>query len=1249
MTRRIAWPLALALLAALVLALALLGWVGTTEAGLRWAAERARPWLPAGVSFEAVDGRLLGPLRVEGLRLEAVDHQIALAQIDIAWSPRALLAGRLHVDRLAIDGVDVAPAPAPETAATGPPELPGAIGLPLRVRLAEAHIADIRLRPPAGEAITIERVRFAATAGPGGIALEDLELAAPMLALDGRVALDGRPPFALDGHLRWRARHAALSDAVAGELRLAGSLREPRAEVELAAPQALALSLRARPFAEPLAWGARVVGDDIVPARWLAGAPELPLRLDLRAEGEGTTAAVEGEFGLHQTDVGRVAGRVQADLDPGGAHIEALELTLAGTPARLETRGRVDWSGAAPRVDLRLAWEALRWPPDAGDGPLRAATGSGRVAGTPGDYRLEVDSRVAAAGLPSGRWRGRARGSADGLDEVRLAGQWLGASWSADGRVDWSAGIAAEATLGVQGLDPARLGAPLGGAVDAAVDVDLRGDGAGMPVIEARLVELGGRLHEVPLSGTGRARYDGGRLELADVRLGAGGAHLAVDGALGERVALALRLAVPDLAALAPTGEGELQVEADVTGTPAQPRVRASAEGRGLRYGELAIAEARLTGEVYADPARPAHIEATTRGVEAAGRRAERLMLTLDGALDEHALAVTLEAAAGSVALRARGGLDDGAWHGRPTALTVTPADQPAWRLAEAGALRIEAGGVASARQCLAQGQGAGRVCVEGEWRRGGTWQARWRVDGLPLQMLAEPWYPGLEVDGNLAAEGTLAGGSGPPTGDATLALTPGAVRATIEGERETLAAWDAGDAELDLRAERARLRLALPLDPSGHLRADVSAGRGGDRVLDGQVSAAVAQLDLLPLLMPAIETSGARRLHADVALGGTWAQPQARGEVRLDEGTLGVPRLGLRWEALRLSLGTDGERLQLAASGRSGDGELTARAALARAGDGGWHAAGTIEGENVRLVDTTEARIAVSPDLQWRADPGAVAVEGVVRVPSARLTPRDLSGAVQPSGDARVIGTEAPPAEAGWRLTADVGVELGDDVHFDGFGLSGQLAGGLQVRERPGELTTATGELRVVDGAYRAYRQTLTIDEGRLIFAGGPLADPGLDIRAVRRPRDVLVGVRVRGTLREPRAELFSEPAMPESQVLSYLVLGVPLDETGEGDRGVLAGAATTMGLAGGERVAQQLGARLGLSDVRVETSEGPGQAALVLGKFLTPRLYVGYGVGLFEAANAVRLRYDLTRQWTLAAESGATSGADLLYSIER
>jgi translocation and assembly module TamB len=265
-------------------------------------------------------------------------------------------------------------------------------------------------------------------------------------------------------------------------------------------------------------------------------------------------------------------------------------------------------------------------------------------------------------------------------------------------------------------------------------------------------------------------------------------------------------------------------------------------------------------------------------------------------------------------------------------------------------------------------------------------------------------------------------------------------------------------------------------------------------------------------------------------------------------------------------------------------------------------------------------------------------------------IAPHDLSNAVQASPDTVIVrsgedGADVEDEPEGWRVHADVRVILGDEVRVNAFGLDADIGGELRIVQRPGELTSATGELRIIEGTYSIYAQTLTIENGRVIFSGGPLRDPGLDIRAVRRPRDVLVGVTVRGTLRNPRVDLFSEPPMEESQVLSYLVVGVPLDETSSSGRSNVAAAAAALA---SSRRGQRLAGELGIDQVTVEQAPGESGASLVLGRYLSPRLYVGYGIGLIEQANSVRVRYDLTQRWSVETRSGATSSADLLYSIE-
>ncbi len=113
--------------------------------------------------------------------------------------------------------------------------------------------------------------------------------------------------------------------------------------------------------------------------------------------------------------------------------------------------------------------------------------------------------------------------------------------------------------------------------------------------------------------------------------------------------------------------------------------------------------------------------------------------------------------------------------------------------------------------------------------------------------------------------------------------------------------------------------------------------------------------------------------------------------------------------------------------------------------------------------------------------------------------------------------------------------------------------------------------------------------------------------------------------------------------------------------------GAASALGGSAGSVLAKELSNRLGLGglvDISMQSSLGAGGlsqtyggsgpwgdtqgTALFLGKYLTPKIYVQYGMGLFQNAYVFRLRYDLTQRWKVQTETGEFSGGDILYQWE-
>ena len=308
--------------------------------------------------------------------------------------------------------------------------------------------------------------------------------------------------------------------------------------------------------------------------------------------------------------------------------------------------------------------------------------------------------------------------------------------------------------------------------------------------------------------------------------------------------------------------------------------------------------------------------------------------------------------------------------------------------------------------------------------------------------------------------------------------------------------------------------------------------------------------------------------------------------------------------------------------------------------------------GQRIELADIEEARIVANPNLQLVYDGALLQLAGAVDVPFARITYRaGKPGAVEPSRDVVFVGAQVPQmVDTGLALAARVRITLGDDVKLSAQGLETQLRGSLLVVEDPGQGTTASGQLELAEGTFKAYGQDLTIERGRLNFVGGPILDPGVDVRAYRKVVEdgVTVGINARGTLRAPEVTVWAQPAMSESEALSYLLLGRPLESTNVQEGSMLANAATSLGIRGGNLLAKKLGAALGLQEAAIVPGDTLQQAAFVIGKYISPRLYVSYGIGIFDASSTLRLRYLVSERFHLEAQAGAQTSGDALWTVE-
>jgi autotransporter translocation and assembly factor TamB len=409
---------------------------------------------------------------------------------------------------------------------------------------------------------------------------------------------------------------------------------------------------------------------------------------------------------------------------------------------------------------------------------------------------------------------------------------------------------------------------------------------------------------------------------------------------------------------------------------------------------------------------------------------------------------------------------------------------------------------------------------------------------------------------------------------------------------------------------------------------------------IDGQMD-----LGLIDALVEGLAGSSGQ-LDIEIDVGGTVDEPLTSGHYVVN-GQTNVPSLGLtlRDIEVRATSRTRGD-FEIEGGLSSGAGRLAISGRSPPIPSSESPARITVQGSDFLAAQTDQVTLVVSPDLEVLLTGEQVIVNGDVTVPRAAIEILEVpETAASVSEDVVFVGDTIVEERRPLDVSAEVRLVLGEDVTFRGFGFSTHLDGTIVTTETPGRGTEGRGELVFREGRYRGFGQSLTIDPGRLVFAG-PVDDPTLDVRAYRRADDgTRAGFLIGGTLQSPEVEVWSDPARSQQEALSYILFGRPLDQGTESDR---AQAGSEAAILGGNILAMSMATRVGLDEARIETGNRREDAAFYAGKYLSPKLYVAYGVGLYEPVNVIRVRYIISRKLSLQAETGSRDSGDILYRIE-
>ena len=1193
-----------------------------TERGSRWALAQV-----PGLEVEGFQGRLGAQWHAtQVVWADSSGMRVTLVAPRLSWRASCLLGLRLCVDQLQASRVDIEPGPPGEPSAEqGPLQLP-TLRLPLAVELGEVDLDEVRY---AGQPL-LSNVHLAAGWDVNGLRVSTLRLGYGdmHLALQGTLRPEGDWP--VDAQL------SVGLPAVDGRAwNLAGTVKGPVAgTLDLAARSAgyfdgmLTASLQ--PLAEHLPATLRLQADSFIPQQALPATLRLN-GLDVQAQGNLEQGyQVQGNATL-PAEQGPVALTLRGKAGTEGASISELSL-VADARHQASLRGTLGW-GAGLSGEASLDWQDFPWArlyPLAAPPPVQANRLKATVRYGDGNYLGTLDGQFTGPAGPFTLvtpFNGDARHLV--LPQLQLnagPGQLAGQLELAFGEaLGWAA------DLSLANLNPAFWVAALPGKLGGKVVTQGHWQD-GQLALDAQL-GITGQLRGQAARLQGTVKGSGTRWEVAGLDLALGANRVSGSANSQARLAAALALDAPRLDQLWPGLAGTLKGRLNLAGSLERPEAQLQLDGQRLAWQGNRLAKLGVTAGL--DSRQQATVALKGMGLAAGDTELGTLTLDGGGSQQKHSVRLSLDGPQVTLAVGAEGAWTAGAWVGRLSSGKVASSGQ-AWVLQGPATLqRLADGRVDLGAHCWRSGPAS--LCADNQ-RLAPEPRLNVRLRDFPLASL-KPWLPAdLGWEGTASADVKLdLGGSGPSgavvfdasggtvllhQGDQRLAFAYGALRLTSQVAPRKV------DTELNVDGRRlGQLQLRTLIDPLGE-----------GKPLSGSFRLSGLDLAVLrPLIEQAERVAGT--LEGSGQLGGTLLEPRIDGAFSLTGGALSAPDLPLAVEDLGLQARMNGSHVQLQGAWRSGaEGRGQVQGTLDWAGPLRLELA--VRASRLPIVVQPYAQVEAGADLQLKLADQKLALSGKVTVPKGSITVRQLPpSTVKVSDDAVVVGREAP-ARAQTGIAMDINVDVGQDkLTFSGFGLQSDLAGHLHI----GDNLDTRGSLELRDGRYRAYGQRLTLRRARLFFTG-PIDQPYLDVEAIRQTNDVIAGIRLSGSAQQPTSEVFAEPAMSQEEALSWLVLGRPLSTNGE-DNNLLAQAALGLGLMGSASTTSKLAKDLGVQDFQLDTEGSGDTTSVVASGNLSDRLTLRYGVGVFEPASTVALRYALTRKLYLEAASGVASSLDLFY----
>ncbi|MGL5970316.1 MAG: autotransporter assembly complex protein TamB [Kluyvera sp.] len=943
----------------------------------------------------------------------------------------------------------------------------------------------------------------------------------------------------------------------------------------------------------------------------------------------------------------KIAGDVRKQLEVG--------VNLSGQ-VDMNLRAQAQLAEAGLPFNVAIDSKQLYWP-FTGEKQFQADNLKLKLGGKMTDYTLSFSTSVKGEGVPPADITIDAKGNERQVNLDKLTVAALEGKTELTALLDWQQAISWRGELALRGINTAKVAPDWPSKIDGLIKTNgsLYGGSWQMNVPEMKIT---GNVKQNKVNVDGSLRGNSYlQWTIPGLHVALGNNTADIKGELGVKdLNLDANIDAPKLDNMLPGLGGTAKGLVHIRGTVDAPQLVADITARGLRWQELSVGQVRVDGDVKSTDQIAGNLDVRVERIVQPSVNIGLVHLSAKGSEKQHSLQLQVqgEPVSGQLALSGSFDRKEERWKG---ALSNTRFQTPVgpWSVNRDVALdyRNLEQKISIGPHCWVNPNA--ELCVPQTIDAGAAGHALVNLNRFDLAML-KPFMPE-----ETQASGVFSGNAdvtwdttkeGLPQGK--VSLSGRNVKVTqIVNNAPLPVAFDTLNLNADLHNNRAELGWLIRLTNNGQLDGQVQVtDPQGRRNLGGNVNIRNFSLAMInPIFSRGEKAEG--RVNANLRLGGDVQSPLMFGQLQLNGIDVDGNFMPFDMQPSQITMNFNGASSTLQGEIRTQQGQISLNGDADWRQIENWRARIAAKGSRVRITVPPMVRLDVSPDVEFNATPSLFTLDGSVDVPWARIVVKEVpESAVGVSSDEVMLNENLQPKEAksaAIPINSNLMIHVGNNVRIDAFGLKARLTGDLKVAQDKQGLGL-NGQINIPEGRFHAYGQDLIVRKGELLFSGPP-DQPLLNIEAIRNPEstenDVIAGVRVTGSADQPKAEVFSDPAMSQQEALSYLVRGQGLD-SGQSDSAAMTSMLIGMGVAQSGQVVGKIGETFGVSNLALDTQGVGDSSQVVVSGYVLPGLQVKYGVGIFDSLATLTLRYRLMPKLYLEAVSGVDQALDLLYQFE-